>query len=75
MKSQGGCSYFVMFIDDYSRKVWLYFLKMKDEVFGKFKEWKTMVEKRTGKQVETLRTYNMLEFCNASFDNSVRQKV
>ncbi|XP_052619762.1 uncharacterized protein LOC128126072 [Lactuca sativa] len=42
VKSQGGCSYFVKFIDDYSRKVWLYFLKTKDEVFGKFREWKTM---------------------------------
>nr|GEZ42520.1 retrotransposon protein, putative, Ty1-copia subclass [Tanacetum cinerariifolium] len=29
------------------RKVWVYFLKTKDEVFGKFKEWKTIVEKRT----------------------------
>ena len=42
---------------------------MKDEVFGKFKEWKTMVEKRTGKKVKNLRTDNGLEFCNAPFDN------
>nr|GEX64779.1 retrovirus-related Pol polyprotein from transposon TNT 1-94 [Tanacetum cinerariifolium] len=41
----GGCVYFVTFIDDYSRKVWVYFLKTKDEVFGKFKEWKTIVGK------------------------------
>nr|GEV97066.1 retrovirus-related Pol polyprotein from transposon TNT 1-94 [Tanacetum cinerariifolium] len=47
VKSQGGCVYFVTFIDDYSRKVWVYFLKTKDEVFGKFKEWKTKVEKWT----------------------------
>lgn len=69
VKCQGGCSYFVMFIDDYSRKVWLYFLKTKHEVFGNFKEWKTMVEKRTRKQVKTLRIDNGLEFCNAPFDN------
>ena len=43
--SHGRCRYFVTFIDDYSRKVWVYFLKTKDEVFGRFKEWKTMVEK------------------------------
>ena len=45
VESQGRCVYFVTFIDDYSRKVWLYFLKSKDEVFGRFKEWKAMVEK------------------------------
>jgi len=43
--SHGRYRYFVTFIDDYSRKVWVYFLKTKDEVFGRFKEWKTMVEK------------------------------
>lgn len=47
VKCQGGCSYFVTFINDYSMKVWLHFLKTKDEVFRKFKEWKTMVEERT----------------------------
>nr|KAJ0223178.1 hypothetical protein LSAT_V11C200081250 [Lactuca sativa] len=44
-------------------------LLTKDEVFGMFKEWKFRVEKMTGKQVETLRTVNGLEFCNAPFDN------
>ena len=44
-------------------------MSTKDEVFEKFKEWKTMVEKRTRKYVKTLRIYNGLEFCNAPFDN------
>ena len=34
--SMGGASYFVMFIDDFSRKVWAYPLKRKDEVFSVF---------------------------------------
>ncbi|RVW33033.1 Retrovirus-related Pol polyprotein from transposon TNT 1-94 [Vitis vinifera] len=42
VESHSGCRYYVTFIDDFSRKVWVYFLKAKDEVFGKFKEWKTM---------------------------------
>ena len=46
----------------------MYFLKSNDEVFRRFKEWKTMVEKSTGKQVKTLRTDNGLESCNAPFD-------
>ena len=33
-----GATYYVTFIDDFSRKVWVYFLKKKSEVFQKFKE-------------------------------------
>ena len=35
--SLSGYAYYVSFIDDYSRKAWIYFLKGKDEVFSKFK--------------------------------------
>lgn len=40
----GGCKYFITFIDYYSKKVWLYFLKNKSDSFATFKEWKTIVE-------------------------------
>ena len=42
--SLGGSSYFVSFIDDYSRKVWIYLLSRKSEVFLTFKRFKVMVE-------------------------------
>ncbi len=32
-KSIGGCRYYVNFIDDHTRKVWVYFMKHKGEVF------------------------------------------
>ncbi|KAL5564235.1 hypothetical protein UlMin_027399 [Ulmus minor] len=35
--SHGGSIYFVSFIDDYSRKVWVYFTKHKYEVFNVFR--------------------------------------
>ncbi|KAH9668238.1 hypothetical protein KPL70_021339 [Citrus sinensis] len=65
--SLGGNRYFVSFIDDFSRKVWTYALKHKDQVFEKFKEWKSLVENQTGKKVKKLRTDNGLEFCNQQF--------
>jgi hypothetical protein len=35
--SYGGSSYFVTFIDDFSKKVWIYMLKRKVDVFIVFK--------------------------------------
>ncbi len=34
--SMGGCTYYVTFIDDHTRKVWVYFMKEKSEVFTHF---------------------------------------
>ncbi|CAA7024878.1 unnamed protein product [Microthlaspi erraticum] len=49
-------------------KVWLYFLKTKDEAFDKFVEWKKMVEIQSERKVKKLRTDNGLKFCNIKFD-------
>ncbi|KAH9767149.1 hypothetical protein KPL71_011170 [Citrus sinensis] len=43
--------------------------KTKDQVFGKFKDWKALVENQTGKKVKKLRTDNGLEYCNQMFDD------
>ena len=42
--SIGKSTYYVSFIDDYSRRTWVYFMKSKYEVFSHFKEFKAMVE-------------------------------
>jgi hypothetical protein len=39
-----GYVYYVSFIDGFSCKAWIYFLKSKVEVFIKFKEFKTLIE-------------------------------
>jgi hypothetical protein len=43
MPPLGNFVYYVLFIDDYSRKTSIYFLKTKDEVFNKFHEFKALV--------------------------------
>ena len=40
----GGSLYYVSFIDDFSRKIWIYFLRKKSKVFERFKEFKSLVE-------------------------------
>jgi len=43
----GKACYSLTFIDDYSRKTWLYFLQEKSEVFSHFLEFKALVEKKS----------------------------
>jgi hypothetical protein len=52
----------VTFIDDYSRKVWVYLLKKKVDVFNTFKKFKSLVEKSIDRSIKCLRTYNGGEF-------------
>ena len=60
--SLNGCLYYVIFIDDYSRKCWIYFLKDKSDTFDKFKEYKAFIEKKIGKYIRILRIDNGGEF-------------
>ena len=45
--SLSGYVYYVSLIDYFSRKTWIYFLKIKDEVSSKFKEFKSLIENHT----------------------------
>ena len=50
--------YYVFFIDDFSRKTWIYFLKTKDEVFTRHQEFKALVENQIGKKIKVLISNN-----------------
>ena len=65
--SLGGKHYFVTFVDDFSRRVWVYTLKSKDEVFETFLVWKKMVEIQTGRKIKVLRSDNGTEYRNDQF--------
>jgi hypothetical protein len=66
--SLGKSVYYVSFIDDFSRNTWIYFLQKKSEVFGKFKEFKALVENQTEKKIKVLRIDNGGEFCGNEFE-------
>ncbi|XP_069152815.1 uncharacterized protein [Solanum lycopersicum] len=50
VSSLGGSRFYVTFIDDFSKKVWVYFLKHKSDVFATFKKWKAEVENQIKKR-------------------------
>ena len=51
-----GPKYFISFIDDYSRYMYIYLLHNKNETLGAFKVFKAEVEKQCGKQIKIVRT-------------------
>lgn len=67
-KSLGGAQYFVTFIDDMTKYVWVYAIKHKSDVFKKFCQWKTEVEKLLGHCVKTVRTDNGGEYTSKEFE-------
>ena len=67
--SLGGCKYFLLFIDDFTRMTWVYFLKAKSEAFEKFKEFQNLVERETKEKIGTLRMENVGEFTSKEFQN------
>nr|KYP55958.1 Retrovirus-related Pol polyprotein from transposon TNT 1-94 [Cajanus cajan] len=67
-ESFSGKKYFVSFIDDFSRKTWVYFLKEKLEVFETFKKFKVMVGKETSKVIKAVRSDRRGEFTSVEFN-------
>jgi transposase InsO family protein len=51
-----GQRYFISFIDDYSRYMYLYMLHKKNEALDAFKIFKAEVEKQCGKQIKIVRS-------------------
>nr|KYP32301.1 Retrovirus-related Pol polyprotein from transposon TNT 1-94 [Cajanus cajan] len=60
--SLGGSTYYMTFVDDCTRKVWVYFLKRKSDAFDTFRRWRALVENETGLQVKCLRSDNGGEY-------------
>ena len=69
IESIGGFNYYVSFINDHSRKTWIYFLKSKEtgEVFKRFQEFKALVENQTRKKIKVLRTDNGDKYPSKTF--------
>ncbi|CAF4946395.1 unnamed protein product [Pieris macdunnoughi] len=71
-KSLGGARYYVTFVDDWSRKVFVYFISSKSQVLEKFKDFKLLVENQLNAKIKTLRSDNGKEYVNEAFDKVCR---
>ncbi|KAH9292456.1 hypothetical protein KI387_042361 [Taxus chinensis] len=66
-RSFSGAKYVLTFIDDFTRKTWVYFLKYKSDVLEHFKVFKAIVEKQSGHCIKILRTDNGGEYESNAF--------
>ncbi|KAH9754792.1 Integrase catalytic domain-containing protein [Citrus sinensis] len=65
--SIGGSHYFVTFVNDFSRRVWVYNMRVKDEVLEIFVKWKKLVETQTSRKIKVLRYDNGGEYTSDPF--------
>lgn len=78
-QSIGGSKYFLTFVDDFSRKLFIYLLSAKSQTFAKFKEFKSFAELQTGEKIQCLRTdgggeYNSTEFKSFLADAGIQHQ-
>ncbi|GKB34086.1 putative RNA-directed DNA polymerase [Tanacetum coccineum] len=62
--SKDGFRYFLTIVDDYTRGVWIYLLKTKDEVFDLFTSFINHIQNQFKCSIKTVRSDNGTEFVN-----------
>ncbi|MCH79927.1 copia-type polyprotein [Trifolium medium] len=78
--SLGGSKYFVSFIDEFSRMMWIQLMKSKDEVLQNFKSFKLEVKNQSGKKIKVLRSdgggeYTSHEFSAFCEANGIKHEI
>lgn len=73
VRSLSGARFFITFVDDFSRKVFIYPLKTKGQAFEKFVDFKKRVENELEKTIKTFRSDNGTEYINNSFKQYIKK--
>ncbi|GKA51293.1 retrotransposon protein, putative, ty1-copia subclass [Tanacetum coccineum] len=71
--SRQGASYFVTFIDDFSRYGYIYLLKHKHEVFETFKVFQKEVENQLGKTIKSIHSDRGGEYMSQEFLDHLKE--
>lgn len=71
--SLGGSRFFITFMDDATRKVFVYCLESKGQVTEAYEQFKSPVERQTGKKLKILQTDNGTEYVNSRMRKSMQR--
>ena len=63
-----GNRYFIIFVDEYSRMLWLYMIKVKSDALEVFQKFKMLAEKQCSMKLKILRTYGGGEYTSRDFE-------
>lgn len=72
-ETPAGNRYFLLLLDDYSRKMWVYMLKTKGEELKVFNGFKQMIENKTEEKIKILRSDRGGEFFSMEFKRFCEQ--
>ncbi|KAI5324312.1 hypothetical protein L3X38_033385 [Prunus dulcis] len=67
-ESLAGNKYFLLLIDDFTRMIWVYFLRYKSDALNNFRKFKSMVELQSGYKVKCVRSDRGGEFSSSEFN-------
>ena len=69
--SYSGYKFFVTFLDDFSRKLWVYPIKAKSQVYNKFIDFYELMKNVYGLSLKTLKSDRGCEYINSDFNKFV----
>lgn len=72
--SIGNAKYILNFVDDFSKKTFVYFLKAKSDVLETFKSFKALVEKQTDQKIVKFRSDNGTEYRSKLFEDFCKKE-
>ena len=63
----GGNRYFLTFIDDFSKYIYIYYIKSKSDIYTKFLYYKALVKKKTSAKIQKIKADNKEEYNSKKF--------
>ncbi|GAB2269139.1 hypothetical protein Dimus_038757 [Dionaea muscipula] len=73
VQSREGARYVLVIVDDFSRFIWIIFLRGKDDTFHEFESFIKRAQNQVGHKLICIRTDHGTEFENSSFDDFCRK--
>jgi transposase InsO family protein len=65
--TEGGCRYFVIFVDDYFRFTWIYMLKHRSDLVPVFQTFHKMIQTQFSRTIKVFQSDNAQEYHDKSF--------